>query len=377
MSARGYVQKTVRLFSQPVILFYALPWLMILLIAGTLAQKHLGLYAATQQYLTAPFFWVGGIVPLPGVPVVLGIILVNLLFKLFFKSPWTPQNAGIIITHFGAAFLFLGMMLTAFFSEEGYISLAEGERTAAVNDYYLREFTVLKDGKPVYTLSYDALYPGKKIRDDTLPFAVEILDLCRNCTMAMQEEESGDSTPRHGLAQQVRLVPAPLEKTEETNLAGAMLHITGADQEQDGIHISFEPLQNPPQITDGEDAYTILMRRIQTGLPFSIQLVDVVRTSYPGTQMPQSYHSDVIVHDGDVSWQTRIEMNAPLRYKGYTFYQSGYTLHDGQEFTTLAVVKNAGRAFPYIAGLFLSLGMAVHAVLRIRTKKSGGQDRAF
>lgn len=50
MSTDGRVPKNFRAWlemaARPAILFYALPWLMILLVAGTVAQKDLGLYAA-------------------------------------------------------------------------------------------------------------------------------------------------------------------------------------------------------------------------------------------------------------------------------------------------------------------------------------------
>ncbi len=88
------------LFSSPVLLHYALPVLMVCLIIGTVAQKYIGLYEATQIFFAAPFFWLGP-VPLPGLPVVLGLIALNLAGKLIFKSPWHWRNAGIIITHLG------------------------------------------------------------------------------------------------------------------------------------------------------------------------------------------------------------------------------------------------------------------------------------
>ena len=377
MFTRRHIQDLALLLSRPVVLFYSLPWLMALLIAGTVAQKYLGLYEATKLYLTAPLIWLGGVLPLPGVPLVLFLIFLNLVFKLFFKSPWKPENAGIIITHFGAAFLFLGMALTAGLSNEGYIALAEGDSSARISDYHRRELVFVQDGKDAVRLPYRTLETGMTVQDQNLPFTIEILDACRNCTMQMNEDADGDTAARHGLAEKVSLKALPLEKTEESNLSGVMIRISGAAEQSDGIYIAFEPVKNLPQITakDGR-VYSLTLRRAETVLPFTVELLDVTRILYPGTSMPQSYYSDLRVHDGDILWETRIEMNSPLRYKGYTFYQSGYTLTGDTETSTLAVVKNAGRAFPYIAGLLLGLGMLIHAVIRIRAKHVRGRSHA-
>lgn len=377
MSTRRHIESLALLLSRPGVLFYSLPWLMVLLIAGTVAQKYLGLYEATRLYLTAPVIWLGGFIPLPGVSLVLFVIFLNLVFKLFFKSPWKPENAGIIITHFGAAFLFLGMALTAGLSNEGYIALAEGESSSRISDYYKRELVFMENDNTALHLPYPALKTGMTVADQNLPFTVEILEICRNCTMQMNDPAEDDTVILHGLAEKVSLKSLPLEKTEESNLSGAMIRISGAAEQADGIYIAFEPVKNPPQITakDGR-IYSLVLRRTETVLPFTVELLNVERILYPGTSMPQSYYSDLRVRDGDMLWETRIEMNSPLRYKGYTFYQSGYTLDGETEFSTLAVVKNAGRAFPYIAGLLLGLGMLIHAVIRISSKQAGGRDNA-
>ena len=51
-------------------------------------------------------------------------------------------------------------------------------------------------------------------------------------------------------------------------------------------------------------------------------------------------------------------MNNPLRYKGETFYQSGFqALEDGKEASTISVVNNTGWMLPYIACMIVSFGM--------------------
>ena len=86
---------------------------------------------------------------------------------------------------------------------------------------------------------------------------------------------------------------------------------------------------------------------------------------YPGTNMAKSYSSDVILKDGNIEWPARISMNQPLRYKGYTLYQSSFEETPEGDFTMLAVVKNPGRLFPYIASGILCFGLLIHLFQRL------------
>ena len=85
--------------------------------------------------------------------------------------------------------------------------------------------------------------------------------------------------------------------------------------------------------------------------------------------MAKSYHSDVIVNDGDINWETRIEMNKPLRYKGYTFFQSSFDQSEEGEITILSVVKNEGWLFPYIGTIILAIGLLLHIILTFNRRR--------
>ena len=88
----------------------------------------------------------------------------------------------------------------------------------------------------------------------------------------------------------------------------------------------------------------------------------------------RSFSSRVRLEDGDVDREVLISMNKPLRYQGYTFYQSSYRdLPGGRETSTLAVVKNYGRLMPYIATAVTVIGMIIHftGLLILRLAHSG------
>jgi hypothetical protein len=59
--------------------------------------------------------------------------------------------------------------------------------------------------------------------------------------------------------------------------------------------------------------------------------------------------------------KTVIFMNNPLRYQNLTFYQASYSVDEGgRERSTLAVVRNSGWLFPYIASILTFLGLMIH-----------------
>src|SRR2546423_14927502 len=58
-------------------------------------------------------------------------------------------------------------------------------------------------------------------------------------------------------------------------------------------------------------------------------------------------------------------MNDPLRYRGDTFYQSGYQRLPDGEATTLQVVLNRGWMIPYVACMIVVIGMVAHFLISV------------
>ena len=67
------------------------------------------------------------------------------------------------------------------------------------------------------------------------------------------------------------------------------------------------------------------------------------------------------IESGGLRREALISMNRPLRFRGYTFYQSAYGEDDQHgASSTFAVVKNAGRWLPYISSALIFLGLVLH-----------------
>ncbi len=358
-STRSTFAKAVSNLASPAILFYALPWLIVLLVVGTYLQKDLGLYTAQKMFFGSWIFWLGPL-PLPGGYATLAAITICLLAKFLFQSPWRMGQAGIIVTHLSILVLLIGGGITAATQREGFLSIKEGQSGNAVSDYHARQILVLKDGKQIAAVDFDTLKHGDAIAADILPFTAKIESLCRNCRPAPVK----DATGRHGLAEQINLASAPEEKENEANLSGFTIAVSGS--EQDGIYAAMEEIPHRPEIGD----YSFAIMREQHVLPFEIELKDFKRDLHPGTDMASGFSSDVIVRDNGTQWPAVISMNEPLRYKGYTFYQASFSIRPDGEFSVLSVVQNKGRVFPYIAGALLMVGLILHIVLRLKGRNA-------
>ncbi len=343
--------------ASPAILFYALPWLMILLFFGTLAQRDLGLYTAQHLYFSAWILWLGPI-PLPGAYATLGVITACLLSKFLLYSPWRGYQSGIILTHLGVLILLLGGMVTALSQQEGFLIIGEGQSNNGVSDYHKRVVTIEKDGKFFTSFDFDDLQKGQ-VLETTLPFKVTIESTCRNC----QPAPAKNAENRKGFAEQITLRDAPEEKENEANLSGVTFTISGSDD--DGTYVIMEEVPHKPQIGD----YVFSIGRAQHELPFEIFLKDFKRDLHPGTDMARGFSSDIIVRDGDIEWPYTIRMNEPLRYKGYTFYQSSFSFRPNGEYSIFSVVQNKGRVFPYIASAVIFIGLLLHIIIRLRKKE--------
>jgi ABC-type transport system involved in cytochrome c biogenesis permease subunit len=356
--------------AQPAIVFYTMPVLMAILIAGTLAQGGIGIYEAQRQYFASFILWAGP-VPLPGGFTVLGFLALNLLLKFLFYSEWRWGRAGIILAHLGALTLLIGGLLTALFAREGYMALTEGQTSPYVYDYNARELSVFRDDNSVYKVPFGDLKAGAALAIPGLPFTLTALSVCENCDITRRAETAQDfltGEPRD-LAAKMALSPKTPDKDLEKNLSGLTFSITGADTAQDGSYIAFEAMPRPVSVKAGGKTYAIILGKAQRTLPFALELKDFKKEDHPGTQRAKAYSSAVTVHDGTLGWDALISMNAPLRHRGYTFYQSSFEQGGEKEVSILSVVENKGRLVPYIGTIIIAAGLLLHLALTLR--KSG------
>lgn len=350
------------------IIFYLLPLIMINLAAGTLAQRSLGLYAAQKMFFSTFVTWIGPApfsVPLPGGYALTGFLAACLLLKFLLDSPWRLSRAGINLAHLGALVLLFGGLLTSLGAREGYMLLAEGDASPYVYNYRQRQLYIFENDALLRAVNFEAAAPGRT--QGGLPFTLTFDDRCENCSIAERAKTPGGK-PHRGMAQFMALGKKPSEKDPEENLGGVTFEIAGLGKKQDGVYIAIEGMPRPIEFSKNGKNYKIIFGKEQRRLPFSIGLKDFQKDTHPGTAMASGYSSSVVIADGGIEWPAHIEMNRPLRYKGYTFYQSSFGEGPDKDISVLSVVENKGRIFPYIGTGLLALGLLLHLVLRARER---------
>lgn len=360
--------RIVSLLARPQILFFIMPLLMVILTLGTIAQRYIGLHEAQALFFDSWILWIGPI-PAPGMASLCAVIAVCLTCKLIAKSPWSVHKGGIILCHMGVLLLLLGGLMTSLSAEESFLMLREGETGTTVSDYHQRELAILKEGTVLLQWPIAQLRSGMEIQDAALPFSLHVETFCRHCAPVPRESNDGRYKD---LAAKLNLIPAPLQMQDEDNQAGLLVEVRSAGDGQDGVYLSHEVMPRKPEITVNDATYQIALRKVQRPLPFSVTLKRFEKQIHPGTDVAREYQSDIeITESSGISWPAMIRMNEPLRTQGYTLYQSSVIETQGERFSVLAVVKNKGWVFPYIACAVMAAGLIWHSVIRLRQAKGG------
>jgi ABC-type transport system involved in cytochrome c biogenesis permease subunit len=355
--------------SRPSIPFWTLPWLMVLLVAGTVAQKYVGLYIAQKTFFSSFIFWFGPI-PLPGGYTVTAIIFVALLAKVITQSRWSWPRAGIILTHLGVLVLLAGGLLTAVTAREAFIVIDEGAESSLVEDYHARVLSITKDGDEIASIPQDRLHEGMLLgMEHNLPFNIHIRSLMVNGTPQPRKDLNGENW--RGPGAKVEMIPAKPDMQNENNHGAVTIEARGTGKDTDGLYLMTEVMPLYPQFDVKDSVYELRFRKATSDLPFTLALSDVEKDNYPGMDMARAYRSTLTIKDGETTWPAEISMNNPLRYRGYTFYQSSYMINEnGKEATVLSVVWNVGRLFPYIASAIIAVGLILHLLISTRGRRA-------
>jgi hypothetical protein len=246
--------------------------------------------------------------------------------------------------------LLLGGFLTAHYSQEGYMDIPENNTINYFSDYYKTELVINNDknnNEQIFT--QDHLKPNQLLNNN-LPFVLKITDYCKHC-----ELKNNTLSP----------LPTPKDNEQPNIILG--IEIQDRQNITDTIYLIHDDHNKPYKYFNNNNYYYFYFRHQRTYLPFSIKLNKFTEALHPGTNIAKEYSSDVTLLDknNNINWRGTISMNQPLRYKGYTFYQSSFYKTNNQYTTVLASVYNIGQNFPYIASILLCIGILLHLLQRL------------
>jgi ABC-type transport system involved in cytochrome c biogenesis permease subunit len=115
---------------------------------------------------------------------------------------------------------------------------------------------------------------------------------------------------------------------------------------------------------------------VRYALPFSLRLDAFEMDVYPGTHMPAMFRSRVTLRDPSGAEHAGIiEMNRPLSYGGFQFFQSSYQVREGREMSILSVSRDPGQPIVFLGYGLLVLGMLVVLATRIAQSRVAPQGK--
>ena len=344
---------------------------MLLVFLGTLAQVHLGIHAVQARYFQSLFiYWsppgaTWKIPVLPGGYLLGTVLLVNLIAAHAVRFQLTRKKLGIILLHFGVILLLIGQLLTGLFARETQMRIDEGQTLGYSEASREVELAVIDVTDPnfdqVVAIPEEILARGGTIQSPTLPFTLNVRQFMGNAHLAMrsQEPQAPPSQATTGSGKNIVVAEIPRTvKDDERDLSAAFVEVDGV-QGPLGTWLVSNAVPDPQGFTLNGHTYELTMRQRRFYKQFALTLLDFAHDRYAGTDIPKNFSSRVRLLDFErnENREVVISMNDPLRYRGFTFYQSGFDNND--KTTILQVVKNPAMLLPYIACGLVALGLVV------------------
>lgn len=157
--------------------------------------------------------------------------------------------------------------------------------------------------------------------------------------------------------------PVPASETKEEIPSAVQLELDRGDEKKS----VWLELGEKRKITLGDATVSLNYMLDREFLPFSMKLLEFNIGRYEGTRNPMSFESLVEVNDfhKKKTFTQLINMNHPLKYGGYKFYQAGFQ-EEGSvpTMSVFAVGKDPGIPVKYSGSIILVLGISIMFFLK-------------
>jgi hypothetical protein len=337
---------------------------------GTIAQVHLGLYKAQNEFFRSFIvYWTptssGLHIPIfPGGYFIGTVLLINLFVAHFRYYQPGKRKIGIVLIHFGVVLLLLGQMLTDFLSRESALHFRIGETKNYSEADRAFELAVLdtsdRDSDKVVAIPCSLLVRRGEVSHPEMPFQVRAKTFYANSLLDQQSQpgyEPVKTTAGLGSGIWWREVPRETEMNR-MDMPSATVEIV-TPQGSLGTFLVSAWLDRPQSFTCNGRSYELLLRQERYYLPFSLHLIEFRHDRYPGTDIPKNFSSRVRLQNlaNNEDREVRIFMNNPLRYAGETFYQASFDPDDHG--SVLQVVHNPSWLTPYFSCVLVATGLII------------------
>jgi len=364
-----FLERLIKFFASLRLTVVCLALGMVLIFTGTLAQVHLGLYKAQNEFFRSfivfwqPEHFAWKIPVLPGGYLLGGILLINLVSAHWRRFSLTRNKAGIWMVHAGLILLLVGQLLTDMLAQESTLHLRVGEGRNYSESERAFELVVSdvtdKDSATVVAIPERLLLKQGDIRAGELPFTVRVQKFYANSELTNRAAAGFEPAPGSAGNDGVWFKSLPHETVMNLrDLPTGIVDIV-TPEGSGGSWLVSAYIGEPQTFSWQKRKYQLLLRPERFYRPYSLRLEQFKHDVYKGTDVPKNFSSRLILDRPDTGEhrEVLIYMNNPLRYAGETFYQASFDEDD--QGTVLQVVHNPSWVTPYLACLLVGTGLVV------------------
>ncbi len=369
----------------------------IVVFVGTLAEVHIGLYAAQAEIFRSFFVhWTPRgthlrIPVFPGGWLVGLVLLANLIAAHIKRFQFSKKKIGILMVHAGLIFLLAGQFFTEVFQVESQMRLPVGATMNYTEDSRNHELAVIDVTDPshdsVVSIPEALLAKGGEIHPPGMPFTLRVKSYLPNSTPAGPMSGGGPKLQAsQGIGRMLLFAPVlDAERMDDENRPTALVEVMDGGHSLGDWSVSYwlakvplarelqaefgamlnVNLTEPQKFVVGGHTYEMALRPTRYPKPYSITLLEFKHDVYPGTDIPSNFSSKIHLSDparGE-DRDVLIRMNTPLRYAGETFYQASF--EEGDMVSILQVVRNPAAVTPYVACLLVATGLIVQFLMHL------------
>ena len=293
-----------------------------------------------------------------------GIVPLFALGSLFFlplllgTAMLFGQRFGIVLIHASLILLIVGEFTTALVAQEGQMPIYTGQKLNWVQDIRQSELALMRpildtdghetDQRQVFAVRQDVLeraahsqetfkLPGLdlKLRVDQFFPNAHLLERSAQTTLAPQAT-AGLGTDRVYAQPAAPVSGISGQRIDQPAAVVSIVDSAGNPVERVLVAVGLEPPDAPyrpiiQRIDTPAGPLELTLRFKRTYLPYTVQLNEFRHDLYPGSAIPKNFSSDVTLtangtpgNLGTTQRAALIRMNEPLRFKGKTFFQSGW-----------------------------------------------------
>ncbi len=244
------------------------------------------------------------------------------------------------------------------------ISYRDGGSPADIQLFKEGPKTMILTRIPLRSISMSQLQsPGQQVHD-SMYVELPLDTMVPFQSMSLYSMQDGSQFMFRGVKEHAKMMKLP-SKIKNAGKDILTVKVTDGDHEK---------IVN---LTGGKDAipeeelfmlngltYEMQYGAIRIPLPFSIACRDFQLERYPGSESPSSFASEVSIIDNERNYKRdqRIFMNNVMDYRGYRFFQSGYT--PDEKGTKLSVNHDWwGTNITYLGYLMMGIGMLLSLIM--------------